>query len=81
MEKQMVIRIEEKTKEKFFKIVRMEGKTASEKIREMIERYVTENDLSTVIESLWTRISRKLEKKGVKEEDINVAIQETRKTN
>ena len=36
-------------KGKFFKIMRMEGKTASEKIREMIERYVSENDLSTIV--------------------------------
>jgi len=80
MERQMVVRIDEEMKGKFFKIARMEGKTASEKIREMIERYVSENDLSTIVDGLWNRISNKLEKSEVKEEDITRVIKEARKT-
>ncbi len=80
MERQMVVRIDEEMKGKFFKIARMEGKTASEKIREMIERYVSENDLSTIVDGLWNRISNKLENSEVKEEDIYRVIKEVRKT-
>ena len=80
MERQIVVRIDEEMKGKFFKIARMEGKTASEKIREMIERYVSENDLSTIVDGLWNRISNKLEKSEVKEEDITRVIKEARKT-
>jgi len=80
MERQMVVRIDEEMKGKFFKIARMEGKTASEKIREMIERYVSENDLSTIVDGLWNRISNKLEKSEIKEEDITRVIKEARKT-
>lgn len=80
MERQMVVRIDEEMKGKFFKIARMEGKTASEKIREMIERYVSENDLSTIVDGLWNRISNKLENSEVKEEDITRVIKEARKT-
>ncbi len=80
MERQMVVRIDEEMKGKFFKIARMEGKTASEKIREMIERYVSENDLSTIVDGLWNRISNKLENSEVKEEDITRVIKEVRKT-
>ena len=40
MTKQMVIRIDEETKERFQRVSRMEGKTASEKMRELIENYV-----------------------------------------
>jgi predicted DNA-binding protein len=80
MSRQMVVRIDDDTKDKFFKIARMEGKTASEKLREMIEHYVSENDLSEVIDKLWRNISRKLAKKGVKEADIDEAIAAVRKS-
>lgn len=46
----------------------------------MIERYVSENDLSTIVDGLWNRISNKLEKSEVKEEDITRVIKEVRKT-
>lgn len=36
MEKQMVIRIDKETKDKFKKIARIEGKTTSEKVRELV---------------------------------------------
>ena len=80
MEKQMVVRINEDIKKKFYKVVRMEGKTASEKIREMIEEYIRENDLSTVVDNLWERVSKKIALKGYDERDIYTAIEETRES-
>lgn len=80
MEKQMVVRINEDIKKKFYKVVRMEGKTASEKIREMIEEYIRENDLSTVVDNLWERVSKKIASKGYDERDIDTAIEEARES-
>lgn len=80
MEKQMVVRINEDIKKKFYKVVRMEGKTASEKIREMIEEYIRENDLSTVVDNLWERVSKKIAAKGYSERDIGTAIEEVRES-
>ena len=80
MEKQMVVRINEDIKKKFYKVARMEGKTASEKIREMIEEYVRENDLSTVVDNLWERVSKKIAAKGYGERDIDTAIEEVRES-
>lgn len=80
MEKQMVVRINEDIKKKFYKVVRMEGKTASEKIREMIEGYIRENDLSTVVDNLWERVSKKIASKGYDERDIDTAIEEARES-
>ena len=80
MEKQMVVRIREDIKKKFYKVVRMEGKTASEKIREMIEEYIRENDLSTVVDNLWERVSKKIASKGYDERDIDTAIEEARES-
>lgn len=78
MAKQMVIRIDEETKERFQRVSRMEGKTASEKMRELIESYVRKADLSQVVDDLWERIGTKARKSGVSEEDVDRIIQETR---
>jgi len=74
----MVIRIDEETKERFQRVSRMEGKTASEKMRELIESYVRKADLSQVVDDLWQRIGTKARKSGVSEEDVDRIIRETR---
>ncbi len=78
MEKQMIIRIDKETKDKFNRIARMEGKTSSEKIRELVNTYIADNDLSSVVDDLWSRISKKIKMKGFKEEDIDTVIKEVR---
>ena len=56
----------------------LEGKTISEKVRELVHAYIAENDLSSVADDLWDRISKKIKKKGFKELDIEAAIKATR---
>ena len=80
MDKQMVIRIDEETKERFQRVSRMEGKTASEKMRELIECYIRKADLSQVVDDLWERIGTKARKSGVSEDDVERIIRETRAT-
>ncbi|MBI1921121.1 MAG: ribbon-helix-helix protein, CopG family [Geobacter sp.] len=78
MTRQMVIRIDDETKERFQRVSRMEGKTASEKMRELIENYVRKADLSQVVDDLWDRIGAKANKQGVKARDVDRIIRETR---
>ena len=78
MDKQLIVRIDKESKEKFSKIVRMEGKSVSEKIREMVDEYIAENDFSAVVDDLWERISKKIQKSGFKEEDIEGVIEKVR---
>jgi len=78
MKKQMIIRIDKETKDKFNRIARMEGKTSSEKVRELVNTYIADNDLSSVVDDLWSRISKKIKMKGFKEEDIDTVIKEVR---
>ncbi len=56
----------------------MEGKTASEKMRELIENYVKKADLSQVVDDLWERIGAKARKQGVTASDVDRIIRETR---
>jgi len=78
MAKQMVIRIDDETKERFQRVSRMEGKSASEKLRELIENYVRKADISLVVDDLWERIGAKAKEKGVGEKDVERIIRETR---
>ena len=75
---QLVIRIDKRTKEKFYELARMEGKSASEKVREMVEAYIRTMDIGPVVDDLWERIGRKLKKKGVTEGDVRKAVRDAR---
>ncbi|MEA2015115.1 MAG: CopG family transcriptional regulator [Actinomycetota bacterium] len=79
MKKQLIVRIDEKLKNKFSKIARIEGKTTSEKVRELVSSYTAENDFAAVVDNLWDGISEKIERSGFKPEDIDKKIKETRR--
>ena len=75
---QIVVRIDPKTKNKFQRIAKTEGKTASEKIREMVEAYITKSDMSATIDELWDSIGKKASKRGITEADIEKTIKAVR---
>ena len=80
MTTQMIIRIDSQVKDRFNKLARIEGKTTSQVVREMIEDYIRERDIGTYIDDLWDRIGGKLRSKGIKQRDINRAIKESRRS-
>ncbi|GAB5047383.1 ribbon-helix-helix protein, CopG family [Thermodesulfovibrio sp. TK110] len=78
MTEQLIIKVDKKTKRKFARIARMEGKTTSEKLRELIEQYIKERDIEKYIDKLWNRIGVKLKSKSVTPELIEKAIRDHR---
>ncbi len=80
MTTQMIVRIDSEVKERFSKLVRVEGKTSSQMVRELIEDYIKERDIGAYVDDLWSRVGRKLKSKGVKQRDISRAIKEVRKS-
>ena len=80
MATQIIIRIASEVKDRFNKLARVEGKTTSQMVRELIEDYIKERDIGTYIDDLWNRIGGKLRSKGVKQKDINKAIKEARRS-
>jgi predicted DNA-binding protein len=80
MTTQMIVRIDREVKERFNKLVRVEGKTTSQMVRELIENYIRERDIGTYIDDLWDRIGRKLKSKGIRQRDIDKTIKEVRKS-
>ena len=79
MTNQMIIRVNPKLKNKLNNLARTEGKTTSQIVRELIEDYIKERDISAYVDDLWDRIGWKLRSRGVKSGDINKAIKEARK--
>ena len=79
MSNQMIIRIEPEIKDRLTRLARIEGRTTSQKVRELIEEYIKERDIGSYIDDLWDRIGVKLKTKGAKPADINKAIKEVRK--
>jgi len=78
METQLIVRIDKSKKQKFSKLARMEGKTASTKVRELVDAYIETNDFSRVVTDVWSRISDRLREKGITEADIGRAIKAVR---
>jgi predicted DNA-binding protein len=79
MTTQMIIRIDSEMKKRLNKLARVEGKTTSQMVRELMEDYIREKDIGTYIDNLWDRIGGKLRSKGITQRDINRAIKESRK--
>ena len=79
MTTQMIVRIDPEVKQRFNKLARVEGKTSSQMVRDLIVDYIKERDIGTYVDDLWGRIGGKLRSKGVRQRDIDKAIKEVRK--
>ncbi len=78
MDAQMIVRLDEELKNRFARIVKMEGKSQSVKTRELIREYVEKNDMEGYIEDLWKRIGNKVQKQ-YSLKDVPRVIAEVRK--
>jgi len=76
---QMTIRIDPEIMRRFSRLVRAEGKTPGQVLRQLIENYIKERDTRTYIDDLWKSIGSKLESKDLRQRDINRVIKEARK--
>ena len=75
---QLTIRIDPEIKKRFSKLVRAEGKTPGQVLRQLIENYIKERDTRTYIDDLWTRIGGKLRSKDLNQREVNTVIKEAR---
>jgi len=80
MTTQMIIRMDPEIKNRINKLARVEGKTTSQMVRELIENYIRERDIGPYIDGLWDRIGGKLKSKGIRPRDVDRAIKEARKS-
>lgn len=81
MTTQMIIRIEPGLKEKVSKLAKKEGKNLSELVRELLEKYTKERDMSSYVDNLWDKIGKKLSEKNITPSDIENVIKQVRSDN
>ena len=81
MATQMIIRVEPGLKNKASQLAKAEGKNLSELVRELLEKYTKERDMSAYIDSLWDRIGQNFSKNNISEADIEEAIKQVRSKN
>jgi predicted DNA-binding protein len=74
----MIVRINPELKNKVNNLAKAEGKSVSEVVRELLEDYVKNRDISLYIDDLWQRIGDKLTSRKVGPKEIQRAIQEVR---
>jgi predicted DNA-binding protein len=76
--KQMIIRIDEVTRDKMMQLARQEGKSSNEVVRELIAQYIKNRDISGYIDDLWKRAGNNLKKRGIQKAKLLKIIQEVR---
>ena len=81
MTTQMIIRIEPSLKNKASNLAKLEGKSLSELVRELLENYSKERDMGAYIDNLWDSIGKKLDQENISELDIEEAIKLARSKN
>ena len=79
MTTRMLIRIDSRKWKTLDRLSKSEGKTTSEVVRELIDTFITEHDLSGYVDGLWNRIGQELKRREYSKADIPRLITECRK--
>lgn len=77
----MIIRVEPSLKNKVSQLAKADGKNLSELVRELLEKYTKERDMSAYIDNLWDKIGRNFAQNNISEIDIEKAIKQVRSKN
>ena len=78
MPTQMIVRIDPELKSQVTRFAQAEGKNVSVLVRELLEAYVKNRDMSGHIDALWNRIGTKMRRRNVCEADIAAAVRAAR---
>ena len=78
MTTQMIVRVDPDLKAKVNNFAKVEGKSVSEVVRELLEEYVKNRDIGAYIDNLWDRIGDKIGSRGVGPKDVKRVIRQVR---
>jgi len=81
MATQMIIRVDPILKNKVSQLAKAEGKNLSELVRELLEKYTKERDMSAHIDNLWDKIGQNFSQNNITEKNIEEAIKQVRSKN
>jgi len=75
---QLTVRIDEDLKGHLQNLARQEGKSTSDVVRSLVERYVQDRDRGAALRSLWNRMQQNAKEAGTGLADVEEAIQAVR---
>ena len=78
MTTQMIVRVDPDLKAKVNNFAKVEGKSVSEVVRELLEEYVKNRDMGAYIDNLWGRIGGKIGLSGFSPKDVKHVIRDVR---
>ncbi|MBN1833445.1 MAG: CopG family transcriptional regulator [Deltaproteobacteria bacterium] len=78
MSTQMIVRVDPDLKAKVNNFAKVEGKSVSEVVRELLEEYVKNRDIGSYIDNLWERTGNKLSSGGFRPKDVERVIRDVR---
>jgi predicted transcriptional regulator len=75
---QLTVRIDDDLKDHLQALARREGKSTSDVVRSLVERYVQDRDRGTALRALWDRMQQNAEEAGSGPQDVEEAIRVVR---
>jgi len=78
---QLTVRIDEDLKGHLQNLARQEGKSTSDVVRSLVERYVRDRDRGAALRALWSQMQQNAEEAGAGPEDVDRAIRTVREEN
>jgi len=75
----LLIRLDSSLKARIAKLAKLEGKTLTRVIRELIRNYIQERDIAGYIDQVWDEIGHEIKEAGHTVDDVDRLIQEARR--
>ncbi len=76
---QLTVRIDDDLKGHLQNLARQEGKSTSDVVRSLVQRYVQDRDRGAALRSLWSRMQQNAEEAEADPEEVDQAIRAVRK--
>ena len=75
---QLTVRIDGDLKDHLQNLARQEGKSTSDVVRSLVQRYVQDRDRGAALRALWEQMRQKAEEAGAGPKDVEDAIESVR---
>ena len=78
MTTQIIVRVDSDLKSEAMRIARIEGKSLSNVVRQLLQEYVQNRDIAAYVDDLWDRIGEEVRAAGYRPQDIPGIIRDVR---
>jgi len=75
---QLTVRIDDELKGHLQALARREGKSTSDVVRSLVQRYVQDRDRGAALQALWEQMRQRAEEAGASSKDVEAAIESVR---